>query len=181
MNNEIFFFFYKLAHQSVFFDALIVFLGVHLPFILGFSALVFAVFGEKQASLRIRVKEIFLVFCAPVAAWIVATLLKIWIHTPRPFDAFPYVQSLFPETGYAFPSRHAIFFFTLALVIYAKNKTVGYIFISSAILIGLARVIAGVHFPIDILGGFVIGFVISSVFLFFSKRIPKTSGEEKQK
>jgi membrane-associated phospholipid phosphatase len=33
-----------------------------------------------------------------------------------------------------------------------------------ALLIGVARVIAGVHFPIDILGGFCIGFLVAYLF-----------------
>ena len=36
-------------------------------------------------------------------------------------------------------------------------------FIFFAILIGLARIAAGVHFPIDILGGYVLGILVACV------------------
>jgi membrane-associated phospholipid phosphatase len=32
------------------------------------------------------------------------------------------------------------------------------------LLIGVARIIAGVHFPIDILGGFCLGFLVAYLF-----------------
>ena len=40
-----------------------------------------------------------------------------------------------------------------------------------ALLIGVARIIAGVHFPIDILGGFIIGFIVAYFIKKFSKYI----------
>jgi membrane-associated phospholipid phosphatase len=55
----------------------------------------------------------------------------------------------------------------LAFALYFNHKKVGlpaqagYWFIFFALLIGVARIMAGVHFPIDILGGFVLGFLIA--------------------
>ena len=40
-----------------------------------------------------------------------------------------------------------------------------------ALLIGLARIIAGVHFPIDILGGFVLGGIVSFLVAFLVKYV----------
>ena len=83
------------------------------------------------------------------------------------------IRPLFPETGFAFPSGHATFFAALAISIFFLNKKVGYIFIFFALLIGLARIMAGVHFPIDILGGFILGSLVAYLFgcIFYKKCI----------
>ena len=161
MNDSIFFFFYNLAHQSVFFDKLIIFFADTFPYIVVFLVFLFLVFYKKNF------KETILVFFSSALAWFLAYILKILFHTQRPFDIFPTITSLIPETGYAFPSRHATFFMALAFALFFNHKKVGlpaqagYIFIFSALLIGIARIVAGVHFPIDILGGFLLGFLVA--------------------
>jgi len=167
MNNDIFFFFYNLAHQSVFFDKLVVFFADTFPYIVILIALLFLIFYKEQFGHRMSKREIALVFFSSILAWVLAYVLKFLFHTVRPFDVFPNVVSLFSETGYAFPSGHATFFMALALALFFNHKKVGYIFIFFAFLIGIARIIAGVHFPIDILGGFILGFAIA----FFLKNV----------
>jgi undecaprenyl-diphosphatase len=113
----------------------------------------YRVFWQKK-------KEILSAFFAGILAYILASILKIFIHLPRPFDAFSNVHALIPETGFSFPSGHATFFMALAVSIFFYHKKAGYWFMFFALLIGLARIIAGVHFPVDILGGFILGGVV---------------------
>ena len=52
------------------------------------------------------------------------------------------------------------------------NKKVGYFYIMGAILIGLARIASGVHFPIDIIFGYIIGIAVTLIFsLIFKLKI----------
>lgn len=171
MNDSIFFFFYNLAHRSVFFDRMVVFTADILPYIVIILAGLFLLFHHEVfkadnpfADFLQKKKEIISVFLTSGCAWVVARLLKIVIHTPRPFIEFSNTQALLPETGFAFPSGHATFFMALAISIYLAHKKAGYVFIFFALLIGIARIIAGVHFPIDILGGFVLGATIAYFF-----------------
>ena len=174
MNNNIFYFFYSLAHKSTFFDKVVVFTADIFPYIVIVLAGIFLIFYHKvfftENPIKIFIqkwKEISLVFFSSALAWLFAYILKYLFHTERPFNIFSQITSLFPETGYAFPSGHATFFMTLAISLFFVDKKVGYIFIFFALLIGIARIIAGVHFPIDILGGFVLGFAIA----FFLKNV----------
>ena len=171
MNNEVFYFFYNFAHQSSFFDQLVVFIAVYFPYVVIILAGLFLLFHHEvlQAENPFRVflekkKEILTVFISGGIAVFFDLVLKFLIHAPRPFIVLNNIQNLFPETGYAFPSGHATFFMALAVSLFFLHKKAGYIFIFFAIIIGLARIIAGVHFPIDILGGFILGVVI--VYLF---------------
>jgi len=170
INNQIFFFFYNLAHQSAFFDKLVVFIADTFPYIVILLAGLFLIFYlPAQAGFKISVsknilkdlinkwREFSLVFFSVVLATLTALVLKHSIHTLRPFLSLPNVHALFSETGYAFPSGHATAFSALAFSIFFINKKVGYAFMFFALLIGLARITAGVHFPVDILGGFILG------------------------
>ncbi|OGI68731.1 hypothetical protein A2738_00275 [Candidatus Nomurabacteria bacterium RIFCSPHIGHO2_01_FULL_42_15] len=154
MNNTIFFFFYNLAYKSDFFDNLVTFFAVYFLYVVIALAFLFL-------FRRFNWKEIILLCISGGSAWIVAKILKILIHTPRPFDAFTEMQSLFAETGYAFPSGHTMVASAIAFAIFFTNKKAGYVFMFFALIIGLSRIIAGVHFPIDILGGFVLGAFIA--------------------
>ena len=174
MNNTIFFFFYNLAHQSKILDGLIVFLAVYFPYIVIILAGLFLLFHHEvlKAEEPFQVfmekkKEILKVFVAGAVAWVLAYILKFLFSFPRPFEILSGVKSLFPETGFSFPSGHATFFMALAFSIFFMHKKAGYIFMLFALLIGLARIAGGVHFPIDILGGFVLGAVVA----YFAKNV----------
>jgi len=86
--------------------------------------------------------------------------IRFVVFRLRPFVADPAIHALISESSYSFPSGHAGFFFALATVVYAHNKRVGSWFFTSALLIGVARISAGVHYPSDILGGAVLGILV---------------------
>ena len=168
MNNTIFYFFYNLAHQSVFLDGLIIFLAVYFPYIVVILAGLFLLFHHEvlkaEAPFKVlyqKKKEILFVFFVSFLAYFMSVVLKILFHTLRPFASLSQVSSLFTESGYAFPSGHATFFIALAFSLFFLHKKAGYLFMFFALLIGLARIIAGVHFPIDILGGFMLGVFVA--------------------
>jgi undecaprenyl-diphosphatase len=174
MNETIFYFFYDLTHQSAFFDKVVLFTADIFPYLVIVLAGIFLIFYHKvfftENPIKVFIqkwKEISFVFFSSILAWLSAYVLKFIFHTPRPFDVFPQINSLFRETGYAFPSGHATFFMALAVALFFLDKKVGYVFIFFALLIGIARIMAGVHFPIDILGGFMLGFAIA----FFLKNV----------
>ena len=168
MGSITFFIFYNLAHQSKILDSLIIFFAVYFPYIVVMLAGLFLLFHHEvlKAEEPFRVlmekkKEIFLVFLSGILAGLIDEVLKVLIKLPRPFDVFTNVHPVFPEIGYAFPSFHATFFSALAFSIFFMHKKAGYVFMFFALLIGAARIIAGVHFPIDILGGFALGFLVA--------------------
>jgi undecaprenyl-diphosphatase len=61
----------------------------------------------------------------------------------------------------------------IAFAIFLTHKKAGYWFMFFALLIGLARIIVGVHFPIDILGGFILGALIAYLVRFVYDKIYK--------
>ncbi len=65
---------------------------------------------------------------------------------------------------FSFPSGHSAIVFTIAMAVFYFNKKWGIIAFISAILVGIGRVWIGVHRPIDILAGALIG-ILSGIII----------------
>ncbi len=80
----------------------------------------------------------------------------IW-HKPRPFVENNVNQLLYHANSAAFPSGHAAFYFALSATVYFYNKKAGFLFFYGTFLICLGRVFCGIHWPLDILAGAMVG------------------------
>jgi undecaprenyl-diphosphatase len=77
----------------------------------------------------------------------------------RPFVDHPHAAHLFaahaPDFG--FPSDHASGAFAIAVALLLRHRGAGILALVMATLIGVGRVMIGVHYPTDILAGAVVG------------------------
>jgi undecaprenyl-diphosphatase len=72
--------------------------------------------------------------------------------------------------GKSFPSSHAANNFALAYILSFYFKSNKWIFYTLAVLVSYSRVAVGVHYPSDVIGGALIGLLISfSVIFLFNK------------
>ncbi len=99
---------------------------------------------------------------------------KIFIGWPRPSQDLPSL-GMFDFTSYGFPSGGAQTAFLLGslLIYYGKSRlawTLGMVYI---LLISFSRIYLGAHYPIDILGGWIIGFALFLLFVFSIDQIEK--------
>ena len=101
-------------------------------------------------------------FLSALMAWGAAELLKSLFPISRPFvtDNFPPLTLTIPIDG-SFPSGHTAAAFALATSVWLHNKKLGLFFITIALTIGVSRVLANVHWPLDIVGGVVVGTIVS--------------------
>ena len=160
MNETIFHFFNNFTHKSYFFDQIIIFSAVYFIYFVILAAFIFLIFKYRK-ELKNHLKEFVYLGISIGVAWSLAKILKIIIHTLRPQGIFPQIQPLFLETGFAFPSGHTTVASAIAFTLFFRHKRVGFIFIFFALIIGVSRIMSGVHFPVDILGGFTLGFLIA--------------------
>lgn len=99
--------------------------------------------------------------------------LKPLIGRTRPFDLVEGIELLITApTDFSFPSGHTLSSTVAAVVLTMTDKRFGYFAIPLAILIAFSRLYLYVHFITDVLGGVLIGAVISTViyFMFFRKK-----------
>lgn len=165
MNEIIFNMFYGLAHQSRALDIAITFLAQYFPFVV-LSVLLVYLFEHRDDPKK-GVRDLFVVGATAVAAYVIAYAFKYTFDTARPFDAWLWVKPLVAESGPAFPSGHATFFMALASSLWFYHKRLAMFFGISAVAIGSARVMAGVHWPVDILGGLLLGYILGTGMYYF--------------
>lgn len=113
---------------------------------------------------KIEKEQVIHALFAIFTAWIITALIKHFFPTLRPFviNGREIDVIIKPLDG-AFPSGHTAESFALAVTIFMHDKKVGWWFLISALIIGVARVAANVHYPIDIVGGAFIGTMVAVV------------------
>lgn len=143
-----------LAGKNQFLDWLIIFLAEYLIFILAFIA-VLLIFREKDW--RRRAYFLALVTISTVLSrGIFTEIIQFYYYHPRPFVALNFMPLIDHAPTSSFPSGH-LAFFSVVLTMYLLDRRAGIWFAVGALLIGLGRVSAGIHWPTDILGGIGVG------------------------
>jgi undecaprenyl-diphosphatase len=87
------------------------------------------------------------------------SLIRFFYEKPRPFNVLGFEPLFNPVSEQAFPSGHVALLFGLAFGIFLFNKKWGFWYLGFSLINGLARVFSGVHWPLDILGGILVGFI----------------------
>lgn len=158
MNESVFTYFYSFAHRNPWLDFVISFTAEWYGLVI-LTALFIYLFKHRD-NLRKGVTDLVVVSVSAVFAWFIAHFFKDVFHTLRPFDVLSWVKPLVSESGFAFPSGHATFFMALASVLWYYHRYLAIFFGFSAVLIGLARIAVGIHWPFDILAGWFLGGVV---------------------
>lgn len=133
-------------------------------------------------------------------------VIKPAVDRPRPWELFAAVNALVPDPGDAsFPSGHSANSMAVAWALFintlpprtaarkvwndtpclgwkgvgadpAKMHAFGIAMVILAVLIGLSRLILGMHFPSDVICGLFLGIICSSIVHFVIKKIESDRG-----
>ena len=163
MNESLFRFVNSFAGRSVALDAGIIFFTDSAGLVLLFALLLCALhaFYHRRRGDALRIVEAFVV---SGTAWFVGFVGKTIIAAPRPFITLGEVRELLAYGGNdAFPSGHATFYFALGTALFLYNKKLGVFVLAAAMLISLARVAAGIHWPGDVFAGVLLGITIAVI------------------
>jgi len=153
-NTSLFFLIFNLHNQSVILDDLMIFGARYLIL---FAFLLFFILAFKG---RVKEKKAFLlvILTLPIVVLIIMGI-HMFVVEPRPFVTY-HLTPLYPYNPDAsFPSRHASFMAVIAgAYIYFKSKWSA-LFLIFMLWVGISRIYVGIHYPLDILGGFIVGII----------------------
>lgn len=106
---------------------------------------------------------------ATVIAFILTKLAGALYFDPRPFTHG--IISLIPhEPDNGFPSDHVVLSVTSAAIAFGFSRIYGIPLLLLSALVGVCRVAAGVHSPVDAIAGMIIGIVAAWCGVFISTR-----------
>lgn len=164
-----FYFFNNWAGKSPIWDAIFIFFSDYFEYAL---VLIFILAVFLYYRLNRDGAQIFLISGASVvlSRLVITEIIRFLYCRPRPFTVHAVTQ-LVAENQCSFPSGHAAFFFALAMAVYFFNKKWGFWFFAAATVITISRIIVGVHYPSDILGGAIIGILSAGAVFYLAKRI----------
>ena len=92
-------------------------------------------------------------------------LIKNIVLRPRPCWLESGIQYLIFPHDYSYPSGHALSCTIAATIMFLSDKKLGIVAIPVAVLIAFSRLYLFVHFPTDVFGGILLGFLIAYVVL----------------
>lgn len=119
-------------------------------------------------SKKYRVYGVILLITLLITALLGEGLLKHLLMRPRPFEVNESLNVLISKPpSYSFPSGHSASSASAATIIFQANKKLGMGAIFLAFLICISRIILLVHYPIDVLGGALLGFTVAFIIIKF--------------
>ncbi len=106
-----------------------------------------------------------------LTSWMANTGLKNFLAEPRPYLLNPSLSTVVVNNPYGLPSGAAQTGFILAaLFIYAHRSAWGWLAgIAFALSLSLSRIYIGVHFFSDLIGGWIVGGAVFSLFFLLLK------------
>ena len=151
-NFSLFFLIFRASNRNPLMDSLMIFGAeyvIYLTFILMF-------YFSIKGGLKEKKSLILALICIPIAV-IIVKIIHIFFYTPRPFVAFDISPLVYLKPDASFPSRHTLIMAVVTFS-FAFFKSKWYpLFLSLLTWVGISRVYIGVHYPLDILGGILVG------------------------
>jgi undecaprenyl-diphosphatase len=103
-------------------------------------------------------------------ALLLSTIASHVYYDTRPFVTEHVVPIIAHAADNGFPSDHTLLTAFIGFTIYLHSRAVGGVLLLVALLVGIARVAAHIHHPIDIVGSFVIAAISVALVQLLARR-----------
>jgi len=128
-------------------EALIIFAAKYLIYIVVAVFVVFFFFARRRAKRKLLLLSVISLPLAYMVGW----LAGLMYYNPLPFVESGIAPMFAHAANNGFPSDHMLLAATLAMLVLLFNRRLGILLWMLAILVGVARVVAGVHHAADII------------------------------
>lgn len=113
-------------------------------------------------------KQIWMYFFVPASGFVILSLLRKKLNAPRPYEVWEIVPLLDRDSpGQSMPSRHVFSATIISMACLHASLSVGVILLVLSALLGLVRVLGGVHYPKDVVVGYICALVWGVIFFLF--------------
>ena len=113
-------------------------------------------------------KQVGIYLFIPASGFVILSLFRKKINAPRPYEEWGIKPLLDRDSpGQSMPSRHVFSATIISMACLHASLSVGVILLVLSALLGLVRVLGGVHYPKDVVVGYICGLVWGVIFLLF--------------
>ena len=113
-------------------------------------------------------RQILIYVFIPASGFVILSFLRKKINAPRPYEVWEIVPLLDRDSpGQSMPSRHVFSATIISMACIHASLSVGVILLVLSVFLGLVRVLGGVHYPKDVLVGYICGLVWGVLFFLF--------------
>ena len=113
-------------------------------------------------------KQVLIYVFIPASGFVILSFLRKKINAPRPYEEWTIKPLLDRDSpGQSMPSRHVFSATIISMACLHASLSVGVILLVLSALLGLVRVLGGVHYPKDVVVGYICGLVWGVIFLLF--------------
>ena len=163
MNMEFFRIINNLAYKNAILDKVMIFFSNDVPYI--FMAVIVVIFilgiiENKEESRKVAVNTVVIT----VINLIINLIIRSIFHINRPFVNNNVNLLVSHDTASSFPSNHATGTMSIAVGLNKYNKILGVMMTILSIIVGFSRVYVGDHYPIDIIGSYIIVLITNRLY-----------------
>lgn len=163
MNMELFRLINNLANKNSVLDNIMIFFSKDVPYIFMAAVAIIFILGIWKKNVEYR-KVAFNTFVITVINLMLSFMIGSIYYVDRPF-VHNKVNLLFPHVRDAsFPSDHVTGTMSIAFGLRKYNKLLSGILTTISIIVAFSRVYVGQHYPIDVLGAYIIVFAASYIY-----------------
>ena len=113
-------------------------------------------------------KQVLMYVFVPASGFVMLSLLRKKLNAPRPYEVWGIVPLLDRDSpGQSMPSRHVFSATIISMACLHASLTMGMICLILSAILGLVRVLGGVHYPKDVVVGYACGLVWGVLFFLF--------------
>ena len=110
-------------------------------------------------------KQVGIYLFIPASGFVILSFLRKKINAPRPYEEWDINPLLDRDSpGQSMPGRHVFSATIISMACLHASLSVGVILLVLSAFLGLVRVLGGVHYPKDVLVGYICGLVWGVIF-----------------